>query len=90
MAGKSSYLVSPEQCSSLPTLYLARYSIGFNVIKENAVVVAAAVDEDDYVVGCGVKVDLLKHDNLLNSVSFRSITAVNRTAGFYVSPTWWE
>jgi hypothetical protein len=54
------------------------------------VVVAAADDKDDYVVGCGVKVDLLKHDKLQNYVSFLSITAMNRTAGFYVGPTWWE
>jgi hypothetical protein len=40
--------------------------------------------------GCGVKVDLLKQDNLPNSVSFLRITAVNGTAGFYVGPTWWE
>ena len=81
--------LSPEQSRSLPTLYLARQSIGF-VIKENVVVVAAAADEDDNVVGCGVKVDLLKHDHLPNSVSFLSIRAVNRTAWFYVGPTWWE
>jgi hypothetical protein len=58
--------------------------------QRNAVVVAAADGKDYYVLGCGVKADLLKHDKLQNSVSFLSITAVNRTAGFYVGPTWWE